>query len=92
MKGTQMPPVHAANLVANSGNTAYRVWEKFWSLGAEGRPLVFNTVLASIHLAVSMARRIVRPREVSKPQDSSVKYRHHLRPQMDDIVGKTYQT
>ena len=25
MKVTQMPPVHAANLVANSGNTAYRV-------------------------------------------------------------------
>ena len=25
MKMTQMPPVHAANLVANSGNTAYRV-------------------------------------------------------------------
>ena len=24
MKVTQMPPVHAANLVANSGNTAYR--------------------------------------------------------------------
>ena len=23
MKVTQMPPVHAANLVANSGNTAY---------------------------------------------------------------------
>ena len=25
MKVTQMPPVHAANLVANSGNTAYGV-------------------------------------------------------------------
>ena len=25
MKVTQMPPVHAANMVANSGNTAYRV-------------------------------------------------------------------
>ena len=25
MKVTQMPPVHAANLVANIGNTAYRV-------------------------------------------------------------------
>ena len=25
MKVTRMPPVHAANLVANSGNTAYRV-------------------------------------------------------------------
>ena len=25
MKVTQMPPVHAANLVANSDNTAYRV-------------------------------------------------------------------
>ena len=25
MKMTQMPPVHAANLVANSGNTAYGV-------------------------------------------------------------------
>ena len=26
MKVTQMPPVHAANLVANSGNTAYGVY------------------------------------------------------------------
>ena len=25
MKVTQMPPVHAMNLVANSGNTAYGV-------------------------------------------------------------------
>ena len=25
MKVTQMPPVHAANLVANSGNAAFRV-------------------------------------------------------------------
>ena len=25
MKVTQMPPVHAANLVANSGNTVYGV-------------------------------------------------------------------
>ena len=25
MKVTQMPPVHVANLVANSGNTAYGV-------------------------------------------------------------------
>ena len=25
MKVTQMPPIHAANLVANSGNTAYGV-------------------------------------------------------------------
>ena len=25
MKVTRMPPVHAANLVANSGNTAYGV-------------------------------------------------------------------
>ena len=25
MKVTQMPPVHAANLVVNSGNTAYGV-------------------------------------------------------------------
>ena len=25
MKVTQMPPVHVANMVANSGNTAYRV-------------------------------------------------------------------
>ena len=25
MKVTQMPPVHAANLVANNGNTAYGV-------------------------------------------------------------------
>ena len=25
MKVTQMPPVHATNLVANSGNTAYGV-------------------------------------------------------------------
>ena len=25
MKVTQMPPVHEANLVANSGNTAHRV-------------------------------------------------------------------
>ena len=25
MKVTQMPPVHAANLVASSGNTAYGV-------------------------------------------------------------------
>ena len=25
MKVTQMPPVHAANLVANSGNTAFVV-------------------------------------------------------------------
>ena len=25
MKETQMPPVHAANLVANNGNTAYGV-------------------------------------------------------------------
>ena len=25
MKVTQMPPVHAANLVANSGNTTYGV-------------------------------------------------------------------
>ena len=25
MKVTQMPPVHAANLTANSGNTAYGV-------------------------------------------------------------------
>ena len=25
MKVTQIPPVYAANLVANSGNTAYRV-------------------------------------------------------------------
>ena len=25
MKVTQMPPIHAANLVANSSNTAYRV-------------------------------------------------------------------
>ena len=26
MKVTQNPPVHAANLVANSGNTPYRVY------------------------------------------------------------------
>ena len=26
MKVTQMPPVHAANLVANSGNTANAAW------------------------------------------------------------------
>ena len=26
MKVTQMPPVHAANLVANSGHSAYRVY------------------------------------------------------------------
>ena len=25
MKATQMPPVHAANMAANSGNTAYGV-------------------------------------------------------------------
>ena len=39
MKVTQMPPVHAANLVANSGNTAYGVdvimfihvvWRTYW--------------------------------------------------------------
>ena len=52
MKVTQMPPVHAANLVANGGNTAYRVdvirssdndSTGFWppgslhTLGADGR-------------------------------------------------------
>ena len=30
MKVTQMPPVHAANLVANSGNTAYGA-DVIWS-------------------------------------------------------------
>ena len=44
MKVTQMPPVHAANLVANSGNTAYGVdvIEKFSALLAlcEGNPSV----------------------------------------------------
>ena len=36
MKVTQMPPVHAANLVANSGNTAYGVEVIVWSLKAGG--------------------------------------------------------
>ena len=30
MKVTQMPPVHAANQVANSGNTAYGVGGIQW--------------------------------------------------------------
>ena len=34
MKVTQMPPVHAANLVANSGNTAYGVDVILWLLMA----------------------------------------------------------
>ena len=31
MKVTQMPPVHAANLLANSGSTAYRV-DLMWQM------------------------------------------------------------
>ena len=30
MKDTQMPPVHAINLVANSGNTAHKVFSWAW--------------------------------------------------------------
>ena len=30
LKGTRMPPAHAANLVANSGNAASRVWSIVW--------------------------------------------------------------
>ena len=37
MKVTQMPPVHAANLVATSGNTAYRVDVIVMDL--QGKPL-----------------------------------------------------
>ena len=31
MKVTQMPPVHAANLVVNNGNTAYGVDVNYWT-------------------------------------------------------------
>ena len=33
MKETRMPPVHAANLVANSGNISLGVWMITWPTG-----------------------------------------------------------
>ena len=38
MKVTQMPPVQAANMVANSGNTAYAEAEGWWQQLEEERP------------------------------------------------------
>ena len=51
MKVTQMPPVHAANLMANSGNTAYGIdviWMsstyRFFSSSSSSGRLSFSVV------------------------------------------------
>ena len=58
MKVTQMPPVHAVNLVANSGNTAYGVdvitktnvdlWSQIY-LGLTWKPMLQEVLMNLTH-------------------------------------------
>ena len=62
MKGTQMPPLQAANLVENNGNTAYRVesihmfsfMAKFWEYTAKREQSLSDNV--NFILTVGTAR------------------------------------
>ena len=77
MKETRMPPMHAANLVANSGNALYGVY----------------SIWASIHLAVrrrTANSMKSRSREIVCYNDSIVlTYDRHLGSAAAEVIGKS---